>query len=317
MKKVLCILILSALILVPAHPALGGSSLDILYQKVQTPDYSRAGAIARVMSSSLGEPETVAAEAVEGITTFGEREYIAIDVDGENNMRLVIRSGNQAYCWNVNAGLQQSIARRAYDSALACYYSDAEAGKVYYTETLKSGPSGFFETFEEFLDAIDRVQESKAIKRLTENRMEGDRFLALFARVQFGDPEDAVAKEYDISEREEADGKVILTCRNTDMIRELSDGLEKSVILLQFDFSDRALTGCSLLAGDPDGNYAYCKAYLTALYGEPVRTDPETMRTDPERNVEDGNIYLWTKDGMRIWIEEIGGAMTAIHYEAD
>ena len=92
------------------------------------------------------------------------------------------------------------------------------------------------------------------------------------------------------------------------MIRELSEGLENSVILLQFTFTENKLTECSLLATDPDGNFAYCRAYLTAIYGEPVRTDPE-------KTVEDGDVYTWEKDGMRIWITEIGGAMTAVHYE--
>ena len=77
------------------------------------------------------------------------------------------------------------------------------------------------------------------------------------------------------------------------------------------------LGGAVLLATEPDGNFAYCKAYLTALYGEPVRMDPETLRTDPEKTVEDGSVYAWEKDGMRIWITEIGEAMTAICYAPD
>ena len=158
------------------------------------------------------------------------------------------------------------------------------------------------------MDTIDRMQEAKANKRLTENKLEGDRFLALFSLAEFGDSEESVAEKYKDSEREETNGTVVLTCRDQELIRELSDGLENSVILLQFTFTENKLTECSLLATDPDGNFAYCRAYLTAIYGEPVRTDPE-------KTVEDGDVYTWEKDGMRIWITEIGGAMTAVHYE--
>lgn len=310
MKKIVLFLTVTALALSLVFPAPGESSLDILYKNVKTPTMTRTGAIADMFTQILGEPETMKAADVKGIITFGENEYIAIDVDAEDAMRLVIRAGSTAYCWNVGSGLRQSLARRAFTSSVACYYSDAEIGKAFYTETLKSGPFGFFESFDEFLDTIDRMQEAKANKRLTENKLEGDRFLALFALAAFGDSEESVAEKYGNSEREETNGTVILTCRDSELIRELSDGLEKSVILLQFTFSEGKLTECSLLATDPDGNFAYCRAYLTAIYGEPVRTDPE-------KTVEDGDVYTWEKDGMRIWITEIGGAMTAICYAPD
>lgn len=315
MKKIVLFLTVTALALSLVFPAPGESSLDILYKNVKTPTMTRTGAIADMFTQILGEPETMKAADVKGIITFGENEYIAIDVDREDAMHLVIRAGSTAYCWNVSSGLRQSLARRAFTSSVACYYSDAEIGKAFYTETLKSGPFGFFESFDEFLDTIDRMQEAKANKRLTESRMEGDRFLALFALAEFGDSEESVAENYKDSEREETNGTVILTWQDPEKIRELSDGLEKSVILLQFTFAENRLTECSLLAADPDGNFAYCRAYLTAIYGEPVRTDPETLRTDPEKTVEDGSVYAWEKEGMRIWITEIGGAMTAVHYE--
>ena len=307
MKKIIWFLTAAALVLSLVLTASGDSAIDILYKDVQTPfSISRTGEIARMFVSVLGEAEAVPAASVTGIMSLGEREYISIDVDKDDNMRLVIRDGETAYCWNVNPGLQQTIARRAFTSSVPCYYTDEEIGKVFYSDLMKSGPFGSFETFDEFLDTIDRIQEAKAMKRLTENKMEGDRFLALFARTEFGDSVETVAEEYGITEREERGGEVTLTCSDSALFRELSDGLEKSVVYIQFIFTNDKLTGCSLMAGEPDGNFTYCKAYMTAIYGEPA--------ADPENMPENGNSYAWEKDNMQIRITEIGGAITVIQY---
>ena len=307
MKKAACfaaaILVLAALV-----PASGDGLTDILYKNVRVPDVSRAGMLAEAFTSLLGEPETVPPSSVKLKITIPYREYVAISVDAEDNMKLVICSASTAYCWTADTAIHRAIAKRAFQENLPCYYLDEPAGVAVWSDMMKFGPSGDLGTFGEFLEAVDRLQMEKAGKLLGDNT--GDRFFALFSKAAFGDSPESVIGKYGRPDGESADDPSVLTYTDRALFRTLSEGMEKYTEYIRFSFEKGQLETCSLLAGGSAGNFTFCRAYLSGFYGEPYRTDADS----PGRKTEGGNAYAWQTDGMLICITETGDGMTQVSY---
>ena len=314
MKKILCSVAALALALSAMVSASAGSLLDTLYKDVKPKTtVSRAGMLAETLESFLGEPEIVDAKSVDLKTVIADREYIAIQVDADDTMLLVIGAGDTAYCWKKAPGLAQTIAKRAFTETLPCYYYDEIGGMATYTETFKTGPSGSLKNFDEFLAAIDRIEEIKAFKVI--GNPETDQYFSLFSKVHFDDSADAVTAAYGEAEKEQQDDLAVLTYSDPALFRTLSTELEKYIMFMQFSFRNDQLDECCLIATGAAGNFTFCRSYLTEFYGEPWQTDGETITKDPDKTVEGGDIYAWKTGDMRIWISEAGGAMTVIHYQ--
>ena len=314
MKKILCFAAALLLALSALVSASAGSLLDTLYKDVKPKTtVSRAGMMAESLTSFLGEPEIFDGKTVSLGFPIAEQEYIAISVDADDMMLLVIGTGDTAYCWTKEPGLAQTIAKRAFNEMLPCYYFDEIGGTAYYTEYLKYGPSGTLKNFDEFLASVDRIEEIKAFKVI--GNPETDQYFSLFSKANFNDSVDSVIAVYGDAETEQKDDRVVLTYSDPAVFRQLSSEMEKYIMFIQFSFRNDELDECCLIATGTAGNFTFCRSYLTEFYGEPYQTNGETIAADPDRTVEGGDIYAWKTDDMRIWITETGGAMTVIHYQ--
>ena len=314
MKKILCFAAALVLALSATVSASAGSLLATLYKDVKPKTtVSRAGILAETLESFLGEPEIVDGKPADLQIVIADREYIAIQVDADDTMLLVIGAGDTAYCWRKAPGLAQTIAKRAFTDTLPCYYSDEIGGMAYYTEYFKMGPSGSLKNFDEFLASIDQIEEIKAFKVI--GNPETDQYFSLFSKVSFNDSADAVTAAYGDAEKEQQDDLVVLTYSDPALFRTLSPELEKYIMFMQFSFRNDQLEECCLIATGAAGNFMFCRSYLTEFYGEGWQTDGETIAEDPDKTVEGGDIYAWKTDDMRIWISEAAGAMTVIHYQ--